>query len=125
MVAWYPCWVPGSHAGCWFSSASMTGSHDNASVAVMAPSTPASPAWWLMMCATVISSLPLRANAGQYSATGADTSNRPSWASRLAQMAVAPLVVENTSMSVSSCQGAPVSTSATPPQRSTTLLPRW
>src|SRR3984957_6610011 len=40
-------------------------------------------------------------------------------------MAVAPLVVEYTSTSVSSSQGRPVVLSATPPQRSTTFLPRW
>ena len=73
------------------------------------PSTHASPAW----CDKQIRrpgcrSLPPAANSGQYVATGASTSSAPSCASLLAHIAVAPLVVENTSASVSSSHGRPV-----------------
>ena len=47
-----------------------------------------------------MSALPAALNSGQYSATGASMSSSPRCASRLAQAAVAPLVVENTS-----CEG--------------------
>ena len=50
-------------------------------------------------------------------------SSSPRWARRLAQAAVAPLVVEKTSCRVSSVYGVPALRSATPPHRSTTLRP--
>ena len=103
----------------------MTGSHANASSGVISPSTHARPAWCESRYETGMFSFPACANSGQYSATRASTSSLPSCASLLAQIAVTPFVVENTSASVSSFHGAPVSALATPPQRSTTFSPRW
>jgi hypothetical protein len=40
-----------------------------------------------------------------------------------AQSAVAPLVEDQTCVSVSDCQGAPVSSRAVPPHKSTTVSP--
>ena len=64
---------------------------------------------------------PLRANSGQYFATGTSRSSLPSCASLCAQIAVTPFVVENTTAIVSSFHGRPVVSSATPPHRSTTF----
>src|SRR5689334_5553681 len=67
--------------------------------------------------------LPLAANSGQYDATGASGSSSPRSMSRFTHVAVTPFVHEYTSTSESSCHGAPVVASATPPHRSTTGRP--
>ena len=46
------------------------GPRHSTSSSVKSPSTSGSPAWWLSTCRTVIASLPLAANSGQYVATG-------------------------------------------------------
>ena len=61
-----------------------------------------SPALWQSSQRTGMSPLPAWANSGQYDDTGASTSSSPRWASRLAHSAVAPLVDEKMSWSVSS-----------------------
>ena len=101
MIAWYPCATPGSQNGACTSSAWITGSHASASARVSFASTVGSPAWWLSSHRTGMCSLPAWPNSGQYATTGASTSSRPRCASRCAHAAVAPLVEENTTCSVS------------------------
>ena len=48
-----------------------------------------------------MSCLPAAANSGQYRATGASRSSSPRWTRRLAQIAVAPFVLEATTMMLS------------------------
>ncbi len=62
----------------------------------------ARPLLWVSTHSTVIAPFPAAANSGQYSATGAEGSSRPRSINRLAQTAVAPLVVEKTNCNVSS-----------------------
>ena len=83
----------------------------------------ARPALWQSSQRTGICPLPACANSGQYAATGASRSSAPFSASRLAQIAVMPLVVEYTFTIVSRFHGWVRAPSRCPPQRSTTSSP--
>src|SRR5262245_36153204 len=83
----------------------------------------ARPARWLNSQRTGICPLPACANSGQYAATGASRSSAPFSASRLAQIAVIPLVVEYTLTIVSRFHGWVFAASRCPPHRSTTSSP--
>src|SRR5579859_8245053 len=122
-MAWYPWAVPGAHNGVWTSKAWMTGSQAKASARLSLVSKVGRPALWHNSQRTGMPSFPAWPNSGQYVATGASTSSKPRWASRLAHAAVAPLVAEKTSWRVSSPYAAPRATPAVPPQTSTTLRP--
>ena len=71
----------------------------------------------------VTRSLPCWPNSGHSSTTGASMSSLPRLASTWAQSAVAPLVQENTTLTVSLAHAAPVFGLAIPPHRSTTVSP--
>ena len=81
------------------------------------------PTEWSSIIETTTSSLPLVANSGQYSATGASRSSCPRSARMWAHSAVAPFVQEYTTTRVSASHGRSVDGSATPPHRSTTVRP--
>ena len=80
------------------------------------------PAWCAHSIQTSVSSLPACAYSGQYCETGAFMSSSPRAASTCAHRLVAPFVDDATTAMVSSFHGAPVSGSAVPPQRSTTVF---
>ena len=115
--------MPGSQNGSSASSRATIRSQSYSSPGASSPRSAGTPTEWSSIIRTVAASLPLVANSGQYSATGASRSSRP-WAARTwAHSAVAPFVQLCTTETVSRSHAVPALASAMPPHTSTTVVP--
>src|SRR6516164_4542745 len=120
---WYPEAVPGSHQDAWAASRAVDLSQSYTSSRVTGCSQPETPEVCDRSWRTLILSLPLAANSGQYLATVASRSSAPRSTSPSAASAVIVLVVEKTLVMVFSPHGTVRASSAQPPHRSTTISP--